>query len=40
MAEATTVPEMEVCLQEGMTQKLVRILRVKFGHLYNIEEIL
>lgn len=36
----TTVPEMEVCLQEGMTQKLMRLVRAKSGHLCDTDEML
>lgn len=39
-AEATTLPEMEACLQGGMTKKLMRIMRAEFGHLYDAGEML
>lgn len=40
MAEATTVPEMEVRLQEGTTQKLMRLGRSEFGHFCDTDEML
>jgi len=40
MAEATTLPEMEACLQRGMTQQLARLMRAEFGHLYDAGEML
>lgn len=40
MAEATTLPEMEACLQGGTTQKLMTLVRSEFGHLYDAFEML
>lgn len=40
MAEPTTAPEIEVCTEEGMTQKLMRLVKAKFGHLYDTDKML